>query len=86
MLEKMGFDKLNEDHREVTCCWGVRTGDTKFFFCLQNLSKQQLKTHFIKDENRIFPNEQEITVYLQQQHHEDLFQIQHRKNSIILIF
>jgi hypothetical protein len=31
---------------------------------LQNLSKQQLKTHFIKDENRIFPNEQEITVYL----------------------
>jgi hypothetical protein len=40
---------------------------------LQNLSKQQLKTHFIKDENRIFPNEQEITVYLQQQHHEDYF-------------
>jgi hypothetical protein len=71
MLEKMGFDRLNEDHREVylTFYWELEQEIQSFFLprILQNLSKQQLKTHFIKDENRIFPNEQEITVYLQQQ-------------------
>ncbi|MFZ0892956.1 MAG: hypothetical protein WAZ77_00515 [Candidatus Nitrosopolaris sp.] len=90
MLEKMGFDRLNEDHREVylTFGWELEQEIQSFFSATDTTKfiKTALKTHSIKDENRIFPNEQEITVYLQQQHHEDLFQIQYRKNSIILIF
>jgi hypothetical protein len=86
MLEKMGFDRLNEDHREGYPLVG--TGDTSFFSAMDTTKfiKTALKTHFIKDKNRIFPIEQEITVYIQQQHHGDLFQIQYRRYSIILIF
>jgi hypothetical protein len=49
-----------------------------------NKQREEIKKFFIKDkynnkQNRIFPNEQEITAYLQQHHNHSGFEIQYCK-------